>query len=197
MLTADLASADPTSEARERHPARFLDFGIAETNRVAAAAGMAACGRVPLAVAFASFLGIPCAERTRTDRAHPGLPMRPIGTHSGIAMGFYGTSHRASEDLATMCADARPTAVCASLPRASLDHPGAIRVRLGRGRDSRSISSRLRVSLRPSDPPSRGVRPRADRHGERPRRVPARRSGAFRACRASPTRPPTAWAPGG
>ena len=87
MLTADLASADPTSEVRERCPARFLKFGIAEKSRVAAAASMAACGRVPLAVAFASFLGIPCAERTRTDRAHPGLPVRPIGTQFGPRWG--------------------------------------------------------------------------------------------------------------
>ena len=142
VLTADLASANRTSEFRERHPDRFFNFGIAEKNMVTAAAGMASCGHVSFAATFASFLGILCAEQIRTDCAYPGLPVRLVGTHSGISMGFYGTSHHALEDLAMMRTIAGLTVVCAtdasllrSILRASLDHPGAIYIRLGRGRD--------------------------------------------------------------
>lgn len=142
VLTADLASANRTSEFRDRHPARFFNFGIAEKNMVTAAAGMAACGHVPFAATFASFLGILCAEQIRTDCAYPDLPVRLVGTHSGISMGFYGTSHHALEDLAMMRTIAGLTVVCATdaallraILRASLDHPGAIYIRLGRGRD--------------------------------------------------------------
>ena len=142
VLTADLASANRTSEFREHHPGRFFNFGIAEKNMVTAAAGMAACGHVPFAATFASFLGILCAEQIRTDCAYPGLPVRLVGTHSGISMGFYGTSHHALEDLAMMRTIAGLTVVCATdaallraILRASLDHPGPIYIRLGRGRD--------------------------------------------------------------
>lgn len=142
VLTADLASANRTSEFRERHPERFFNFGIAEKNMVTGAAGMAACGHVPFAATFASFLGILCAEQIRTDCAYPGLPVRLVGTHSGISMGFYGTSHHALEDLAMMRTIAGLTVVSATdasllraILRASLDHPGAIYIRLGRGRD--------------------------------------------------------------
>lgn len=142
VLTADLASANRTVEFKERHPGRFFDFGIAEKNMVTAAAGMAACDQLPFAATFASFLGILCAEQVRTDCAYPDLPVRLVAHHSGISMGFYGTSHHALEDLSMMRAIAGLTVACASdaamlraMLRASLAHPGALYLRLGRGRD--------------------------------------------------------------
>lgn len=142
VLTADLASANRTVEFKERHPDRFFDFGIAEKNMVTAAAGMAACGHIPFAATFASFLGILCAEQIRTDCAYPQLPVRLVAHHSGISMGFYGTSHHAVEDLSMMRTIAGLTVVSATdaamlraILRASLDHPGAMYIRLSRGRD--------------------------------------------------------------
>ncbi|GMG85069.1 transketolase family protein [Paralimibaculum aggregatum] len=142
VLTADLASANRTVEFKARHPERFFDFGIAEKNMVTAAAGMAACGQIPFAATFASFLGILCAEQIRTDCAYPNLPVRLIAHHSGISMGYYGTSHHALEDIAMMRSIAGLTVACPAdaamlraMLRASLDLPGALYLRLGRGRD--------------------------------------------------------------
>ncbi|HEX5078115.1 MAG TPA: transketolase C-terminal domain-containing protein [Geminicoccaceae bacterium] len=142
VLTADLASANRTVEFKARHPDRFFDFGIAEKNMITAAAGMAACGQLPYAATFAAFSAILCAEQIRTDCAYPGLPVRVIGTHSGISMGFYGTSHHATEDLGMLRTVAGLTVVCTTdanhlrgVLRASVDHPGAMYIRLGRGRD--------------------------------------------------------------
>lgn len=142
VLTADLASANRTVEFKERHPDRFFDFGIAEKNMVTAAAGMAASGHIPFAATFASFLGILCAEQIRTDCAYPNQPVRLVATHSGISMGFYGTSHHALEDLAMMRTIANLTVVSVAdanmlraMLRASLTHPGPMYMRLSRGRD--------------------------------------------------------------
>lgn len=142
VMTADLASANRTVEFKERHPDRFFDFGIAEKNMVTAAAGMAASGHIPYAASFASFLGLLCAEQIRTDCAYPNLPVRLVAHHSGISMGFYGTSHHSLEDLAMMRTIAGLTVVCAtdaallrSILRASVDHPSPMYIRLGRGRD--------------------------------------------------------------
>lgn len=142
VLTADLAPANRTVEFQARHPDRFFDFGIAERNMITAGAGMAACGQIPFVATFAAFCAILGAEQIRTDCAYPNLPVRILGHHSGMTMGFYGTSHHALEDLAMMRAIADLTVVCAAdanqlraILRASLDHPGAIYVRLGRGRD--------------------------------------------------------------
>lgn len=142
VLTADLASANRTVEFKARHPARFFDFGIAEKNMITAAAGMASCGLVPYAATFASFSAILCAEQIKTDCAYPRMPVRVIGHHSGISMGFYGSSHHAIEDLGMMRAVPDLTIVCAAdgnalraVLRASANHPGAMYIRLGRGRD--------------------------------------------------------------
>ena len=142
VLTADLASANRTVEFKQRHPDRFFDFGIAEKNMLTAAAGMASCGTIPFAATFASFCALLGAEQIRTDCAYPRMPVRAIGHHSGISMGFYGTSHHSLEDLAITRAIADLTVVCVAdanqlraVLRASLDHPGAMYIRLGRGRD--------------------------------------------------------------
>ena len=142
VLTADLASANRTVEFRQRHPGRFFDFGIAEKNMITAAAGMASCGLIPYTATFASFCALLGAEQIRTDCAYPRMPVRIIGHHSGISMGFYGSSHHALEDLGMMRTIAELTVVSAAdgnalraILRASVDHPGAMYIRLGRGRD--------------------------------------------------------------
>jgi transketolase len=142
VLTADLASANRTTEFRDRHPDRFFDFGIAEKNMITAAAGMASCGQIPYAATFAAFCGILGAEQIRTDCAYTGLPVRVLGHHSGMSMGFYGTSHHALEDLAMMRTIANLTVICTTdanhlraVLRASLGHSRPMYIRLGRGRD--------------------------------------------------------------
>lgn len=143
VATADLANSSRTRDFANRHPDRFIDFGIAERNMITAAAGMASCGLVPYVATFASFCGILAAEAIKTDCAYPRMPVRILGHHSGISMGFYGTSHHATEDLGMMRTIADLTVVCAAdanqlraILRASVDHPGAMYIRLGRGRDA-------------------------------------------------------------
>lgn len=147
VATADLANSSRTRDFANRHPGRFLDFGIAERNMITAAAGMASCGMVPYVATFAAFCGILAAEAVRTDCAYPRMPVRIIGHHSGISMGFYGTSHHSLEDIGMMRTIADLTVVCAAdanqlraILRASLDHPGAMYIRLGRGRDAEVYS---------------------------------------------------------
>ncbi len=141
-MTADLASANRLADFGTRHPARFFDLGIAEKNMITVAAGLAATGLMPFAGTFASFAALLGFEQIRTDCAYPGMPVRILAHHAGMSMGFYGTSHHALEDLAAMRAVAGLTVACAAdanqlraMLRASLGVPGAIYLRLGRGRD--------------------------------------------------------------
>jgi len=142
VLTADLKFSNRTVDFERRHPERFLNVGIAEQHMVTMAAGMATVGYVPYVATFASFVGLLCAEQLRTDLAYPGLPVRVLAHHAGISLGFYGTSHHATEDLGLLRAVANMTVVCpcdaasteAAL-RATVDHDGPIYFRLGRGRD--------------------------------------------------------------
>ena len=140
--TADLKYSNGLVRFQERHPDRFFQFGISEKNMVSAAAGLATTGLQPYVATFASFLALLCCEQIRTDVAYPRLPVRLIGHHAGITLGFYGTSHHATEDLAVMRSIAELTVVApADAPsfvaaiRAGLDHDGPIYFRIGRGRD--------------------------------------------------------------
>jgi transketolase len=142
VATADLASANRTNDFRDRHPDRFVNFSIAEKNMITAAAGMASTGLIPYVATFASFAAILGAEAIRTDCAYPRMKVRVIGSHSGMSMGFYGSSHHALEDLGMMRCIADLTVVCATdanhlrgILRASVEHPFAMYIRLGRGRD--------------------------------------------------------------
>jgi transketolase len=140
VLTADLATSNRMTDFRDRHPDRFVNTGIAEQNMMSIGAGLAACGHQVWVSTFASFASLLCAEHLRTDMAYTRLPVRVFAHHAGIAMGFYGTSHHAVEDIAivramagmTMLApcDAASTRACV---RATLDISGPVYIRAGRG----------------------------------------------------------------
>jgi transketolase len=142
VLTADLKHANRLTEFAQRHPDRFFNFGIAEKNMVSAAAGMAAAGLTPYVATYASFIGLLCAEQIRTDVCYPRLPVRILAHHAGITMGFYGSSHHATEDLSilrsfanlTVFGTVDPNLVDVAL-RASANFPGPLYFRLGRGRE--------------------------------------------------------------
>jgi transketolase len=142
VATADLKYSNGLVRFQEKHPERFLQFGISEQNMVSASAGMATTGVLPYTATFASFLALLCCEQIRTDVAYCNQPVRLIGHHAGISLGFYGTSHHATEDLAIMRSIANMTVIAPSDPaqfgaaiRATVNHPGPIYFRTGRGRD--------------------------------------------------------------
>jgi transketolase len=81
---------------------RFIDFGIAEQTMVAAAAGMALRGRVPVVHALASFLTLRAFEFIRTDVGIAQLPVKLVGTFTGFASEANGPTHQSLEDVALM-----------------------------------------------------------------------------------------------
>jgi transketolase len=141
-MTADLKYSNRLSDFAEEWPDRFVNMGIAEQNMVSASAGMAACGKMPFIGTFAAFVALLGCEHIRTDIAYNDLPVRILAHHSGITMGYYGTNHHALEDIAITRAITNLTVFCpADAPsikagiEASLDWPGPIYFRLGRGRE--------------------------------------------------------------
>lgn len=140
--SADLQYSNGLNHFASRYPERYIQFGISEQNMVSAAAGMASTGIMPFVATFASFMGLLACEQIRMDVAYCAQPVRLIGHHTGISMGFYGTSHHATEDIGTMRSIADLTIVSpADGPqfeaaiRASADHDRPIYFRTGRGRE--------------------------------------------------------------
>jgi transketolase len=140
--TADLKYSNGLVRFQERHPDRFFQFGISEQNMVTAAAGLATTGLEVYVATFASFLALLCCEQIRTDVAYTNQRVRLVGHHSGITLGFYGTSHHATEDLAITRSIAGLTVVApadaasfGSLITAASAVGGPIYFRIGRGRE--------------------------------------------------------------
>jgi len=140
--SSDLKYSTLMSEFEDRHPQRFFQFGISERNMFGAAAGMASAGLIPYVATFASFAGILCYENIRTDLAYPDMPVRVLATHAGISMGFFATSHHATEDISALRAVANLTVLspsdgvsAATLLRATVDQPGPVYFRMSRGRE--------------------------------------------------------------
>ena len=142
VLGADLKYSNRTSDFAERHPGRFFNLGIAEQNMMSVAAGIASFGLIPYVGTFASYAGLLCAEQIRTDLAYTGMRVRVLAHHAGISLGYYGTSHHATEDVAILRSIAGVTVVApcdarsldAAL-RQTVELPGPVYLRLGRGRD--------------------------------------------------------------
>lgn len=140
--SADLQYSNGLNRFAAAYPDRYIPFGISEQNMVSTAAGIATTGVVPFVATFASFLALLACEQIRMDIAYSNQPVRLVGHHTGISLGFYGTSHHATEDIGTMRSIANLTIVSPSdgpqleaaiLASADWDQP--IYFRIGRGRD--------------------------------------------------------------
>lgn len=81
---------------------RFIDVGICEQTLVAAAAGLALRGRIPVIHALASFLTLRAFEFIRTDIGISGLPVKMIGGVPGFLSEANGPTHQSLEDVALM-----------------------------------------------------------------------------------------------
>lgn len=140
--SADLQYSNGLNRFSAVYPDRYVSFGISEQNMISAAAGIATTGVVPFVATFASFLALLACEQVRMDVAYGGLPVRLVGHHTGISLGFYGTSHHATEDIGTMRSIADLAIVSPSdgvqleaAIRASAEWDQPIYFRIGRGRD--------------------------------------------------------------
>lgn len=143
VCTADLGRPTQVIDFGRRYPERYFNFGIAERNMIGAAAGLATMGFTPVISNYSFFLALMGVENIRNDIAYTNLPVKMVGTHSGIAMGFYGTSHHACEDIGALraipnlvlMAPCDGNALTSAL-KTNIKHPQPIYFRTGRGREA-------------------------------------------------------------
>ena len=102
VLDADLAGATNTSVFKKAFPDRFFDCGIAESNMVSIAAGIATTGRIPFCSTFAMFAAGRAYEQVRNAVGYPHLNVKIGATHAGISVGEDGATHQCNEDIALM-----------------------------------------------------------------------------------------------
>ena len=102
VLDADLAKATKTITFKKDFPDKFIDCGIAESNMMGIAAGLATSGYTVFASSFAMFAAGRAFEQVRNTIAYPRLNVKIGATHAGISVGEDGASHQCCEDIALM-----------------------------------------------------------------------------------------------
>ena len=139
VFDADLAGATKTSVFQKAFPDRHFDFGIAEGNMMAAAAGASTMGLVPFASSFAMFAAGRAFEQVRNSIGYPHLNVKIGATHGGISVGEDGASHQCCEDFALMRSIPGMVVICPAdgeearlAVRAAYEYEGPVYLRFGR-----------------------------------------------------------------
>lgn len=83
-------------------PDRFINFGVAESNMIAAAAGMASCGKIPFTYTIIPFLTMRAYEQIRNDVCLQKANVKIVGVGAGLVYSTLGPTHHAIEDIAIM-----------------------------------------------------------------------------------------------
>jgi transketolase len=100
VLDGDLSSTTRSHGVRDEFPERFYNIGIAESNLVSIASGLASCGFIPFATSLASFLLANAYDQLRLSVALASVNVKVVGSHGGITLGKDGPTAMAIEDLA-------------------------------------------------------------------------------------------------
>lgn len=111
----DAAKADPKvliltgdhgyalfDDFRKSNPEQFINAGIAETNMVGVAAGLAKAGFKPIVYGLSAFVPIRVLEQIKIDICYEGLPVILIGDGAGVVYSSLGSSHQSTEDIAAL-----------------------------------------------------------------------------------------------
>jgi transketolase len=141
VVDGDVANSTRTEYFCEDFPERFFNVGIAESNLIGVASGLAASGKDVVAASFAAFLLNNAYEQIRMSIAFPRIGVKLVGSHSGISIGEDGPSQMAIEDIAlatslphmTVLVPADAAATRAAT-RAMLAYDGPAYLRTGRPR---------------------------------------------------------------
>lgn len=114
VLDADVAKSIKTTMFQERFPERAFNFGIAEQNMMAAAAGLSTLGFIPYVSTYAVFASMRALDQMRNSIHYPALNVKIAASHSGITPGPDGVTHQAQEDLSILRALANSTVIAAA-----------------------------------------------------------------------------------
>ncbi len=141
VVDGDVGNSTRTEVFGQAFPERFFQVGIAESNMVSIAAGLAASGHVAVTASFAAFLTANAFDQIRMGVGFTGADVKLVGSHAGISIGDDGPSQMGIEDIALMTAIPGMTVLCPAdaaaartLTAQMIERPGPAYMRTGRPR---------------------------------------------------------------
>lgn len=103
VVDADVSNSTRTEWFGKKYPDRFFNIGIAESNLVGVAGGLASAGKMSLIASFAAFVTCNAYDQLRMSVAYPRLNVKVVGSHAGISIGEDGASQMGIEDVSLTC----------------------------------------------------------------------------------------------
>lgn len=139
VVDGDVNNSTFTNKFAQKYPERFFNVGIAESNLVGIAAGLAGAGKIPVAASFSTFIMSNAFDQIRMSIAFPNQNVKLVGSHAGISIGEDGPSQMAIEDIALACALPGFTVIvpadatsAAAATAAMIERDGPVFLRCGR-----------------------------------------------------------------
>jgi len=138
LLSGDIGNR-VFDDFKKLFPNRFYNCGIAETNMIGMAAGMAMCGLRPITYTIAPFHTIKCLEQIKLDICYHSQNVIIIGVGAGLSYAELGGSHHSCDDISFLKTIPNMTVVCPGdafevrkILNESINYSGPIYMRLGK-----------------------------------------------------------------
>lgn len=100
LVTADMSRYYAVDKAKAL--GKLINVGIAEENLIGVSAGLAKEGFNTFALTQAAFAVTRCLDFIKVNMGYMELPVKLVGLSSGFALGVYGATHIALDDMAQM-----------------------------------------------------------------------------------------------
>ena len=136
---ADLTPSLKMGDFAKEFPNRFFQTGIAESNMINMAAGMALSGFVPFTGTFAAFATGRVYDQIRQCVAYSNKNVKIAASHAGVTLGEDGATHQILEDIGLMKMLPNMTVIVPcdfnqtkNATLAAAEHDGPVYLRFGR-----------------------------------------------------------------
>ena len=127
--------------ARE-FPDQCINFGISENNKVAAASGLASCGKIQFVYTTNAFIAYRSYEFVRDDICLQNKNVKLIGMGCGISWSTLGPTHHTTEDISALKAIPNLVILSPASPKEvekcmeyAYNHKGPVYIRIGMGNE--------------------------------------------------------------
>lgn len=139
-LSVDSGLSSGLGGLRDRHPDRYLEFGIMEQAATGIASGLATTGKIPVLCAIAPFVTVRNYEMFRNDLGYMRQNVKVVGRNAGLSYSQLGPTHHSLEDFAIMRMIPGVTILAPqdcgeieSAVTAMIEHVGPVYMRIGAG----------------------------------------------------------------
>lgn len=143
---------------RRNFPNQIFNFGIAEENMVAAAAGMASAGKIPFVFTAGAFLAYRSLEFIRDDVCFQNLNVKIVGMGSGLSWSSLGPTHHTTEDFAVLRAIPNLMILSPATPKqvsecvqVAYEHNGPVYIRIGMNREKEFFDDDYKLDISKHD----------------------------------------------